>query len=81
MNKWIDVNKKMPSENETVWLLNENDKFIRIGCRVYEQNEGWFWAISNGIIYIENNKIVSECEIDDDYEITHWQKMPSLPKS
>jgi len=44
---------------------------------VYE--DGWLWAVSNGIIYAEKNNIIVECECDDDYDVTHWRKIPKLP--
>lgn len=73
--KWIPLSEKLPKENETVWLLNENSKFIILGCRVWT-GENWFYAKSNGIIYFEDGKIVSECEIDDDYDFTHFSRLP-----
>ena len=70
-----------PAENETVWLYNNLNKFIALGCRIYIPNEegGWYYAISNGGIYNEGGKIVAECEADDDYEFTHWCPLPALP--
>ena len=73
---WIRIDEKnMPAENETVWLMDEKTKFVMLGCRVWT-GDCWLWAKSNGIIYTENGKIVSECESDDDYEITHFSKLP-----
>lgn len=78
---WIDIEEtgQYPEENETVWLLNAYTGHIWLGCYVYENNEGWFWAILDGAIYSKNGKIIVEAEIDDDYEITHWHKVPDLP--
>ena len=78
--EWIKIIKgnDLPEENETVWLYCEKDKTVFLGCHVYLQNEGWFWAESNGNIYAEDGKIISECEIDD-LSVTHWCRLPNLP--
>ncbi len=76
--KWINVNEKLPEENETVWAINKEKGWVMLGCLVYE--DGWLWADSNGLIYAKNGNIVAECECDDDYDVTHWQPLPKLPK-
>ena len=75
--EWIEVSKQLPKENETVWAINKEKGWVMLASLVYE--DGWFWTVSNGIIYAENKNIVSECELDDDYDITHWQSLPELP--
>jgi hypothetical protein len=74
--KWIQVNKQLPKENETVWAMNKKERWVMLASLVYQ--DGWLWAVSNGIIYAENKNIVSECEIDDNYDVTHWQALPKL---
>jgi len=77
---WASFAQGFPDENETVWLYNRLNKFVALGCRVWTgEDGGWCWALSNGTIYGENGKIVSECEMDDDYEFTHWSRLPVLP--
>ena len=77
---WASFAQGFPDENETVWLYNRMNKFVALGCRVWTgEDGGWCWALSNGTIYGENGKIVSECEMDDDYEFTHWSRLPVLP--
>ncbi len=77
---WISFSDELPDENETVWLYNEGNKFVALGCRVWTgEDGGWLYALSNGNIYNESGKIVSECEVDDDYEFTHWSRLPALP--
>lgn len=80
---WASFTEGYPAENETVWLYNRYNKFVALGCRVWVggdgEDAGWLWALSNGIIYGENGKIVSECETDDDYSFTHWCRLPVLP--
>ncbi len=81
MKNWISVYEQLPPENQTVFLLNNKSNSIWIGCHVYIENEGWFWATSNGNnLYINANEIVAECEIDDDCEITHWHPLPKIEK-
>jgi hypothetical protein len=79
MCSFIPFTEARPEEKETVWLYNEDNNFVALGCRVWIDGEGWFWAISNGVIYAENGKIVLECEFDDNYEFTHWSRLPDLP--
>lgn len=74
---WINVKHKLPEELETVWAFNINTKFIALASLFY--SDGWMWAISNGTIYIEDQRIVSECEHDDEYVFTHWMRLPDLP--
>ena len=75
--KWIKTKDKMPNELETVWAFNENDNFISLACIVYD--DGWMWAVSNGSVYLKDKKIVSECELDDEYIFTHWMPLPEPP--
>lgn len=77
MNIWIPLTKERPSESETVWFYNKKTKFVMLGCIGYIE-DGYLFATSNGIIYSENGKIVSECEYDDDYEFTHFARLPEL---
>ena len=79
MSEWYLVKDGLPDENKTVWLYNEKNKYVALGCRVYVNNEGWFLAVSNGEIYSENGEIVTEAEIDD-YEFTHWKYVDKLPQ-
>jgi len=75
---WIDVNVVLPEDGQTVWACNDKTGFVALACLVYD--ESWLWAVSNGNIYSENGKIISECELDDDYDFTHWHPLPELPK-
>jgi hypothetical protein len=74
---WISVNDKLPNENQTVWCYSENSFNLFVGAYIYLTNEGWFWASSNGCFYIEEGKIITECEIDD-FDVTHWFPAPVL---
>lgn len=75
---WINVNDQLPQENQTVWACNSKTKYVNLMCLVYDE-DGWLWAETNGVIFSENGFIVSECELDDDYDITHWHPLPKLP--
>ena len=76
--KWNKTTNSLPKENELVWLASENLKSIHLGCRVYLQNEGWFWAVADIYPYADNGKIVADCEIAD-IDVTHWKRLPKLP--
>jgi hypothetical protein len=80
--EWKLLKDEQPAERETVWACNPETKFVALACRVWIDDgdlSGWLWAVSNGTIYQENGRIVSECEMDDDYDFTHWHPLPSLP--
>ena len=81
-SKWISVKDELPEENETVWACNISKGWVWLACIVYENDCGWLWAGSNslGCIYSEDRKIIAECEYDDEYDITHWTKLPLLPE-
>jgi hypothetical protein len=71
---WIDVNDQLPEEKETVFI-SDGKGWTSVGCLVYIENNGWFWAEHNGIIYQDGDKIVAECELDD-LEVRYWHKFP-----
>ena len=83
VDKWRSVHNadgswNLPEHLETVWLYNENTGWVALGCYC-EDSDGWYWATSNGTIYSEEGKIIAECE-GDDYVVTHWHRVPELPK-
>ena len=81
-DRWIPLSEKCPEEKETVWACNPVTRFVALACRVWIEDvdqSGWLWSVSNGTIYSENGHIVSECEMQDDYDFTHWQPLPILP--
>jgi hypothetical protein len=41
--------------------------------------DGWAWCRATGYHYGDLAK--TECEFDDDYDVTHWQPMLSPPAS
>ena len=83
-NEWKTFEEGYPDENETVWLHSRYGGIkIALGCRVFvgvvKDNASWMWALSNGAINAEGDKIVAECEINDNYAFTHWCRLPLLP--
>ena len=75
--KGISVEEQLPEELESVWISNGKG-WTALGCLVRVE-DGWHWAESNGIIYEENNKIVTECE-SDDLEVNFWHPLPTAPE-
>lgn len=75
---WISCDDRLPDHLQTVWLANNISGWIALGCLVIT-NEGWHWAESNGVIYVDEGKIVSECE-SDDLDVTHWCALPKPPR-
>lgn len=72
---WIDVDKKLPTAFQTVWLTNGKG-WVSLGCLVEDQ-EGWHWAESNGVVYQEDGEIVSECE-SEDLDVKFWHELPKV---
>jgi hypothetical protein len=77
-NEWVLCDDDMPEIDETVWITN-GCGWTALGCLV-ECEGGYCWAVTNGIIYEDDGKIVSECELDDDYDVVYWHRLPSPPK-
>jgi|SRR5690554_2070720 len=73
---WVAVTDALPKPLQTVWLINGKG-WVCLGCLV-ESDEGWHWAESNGVIYIENGEIVSECE-SEDLDVNFWHELPKPP--
>lgn len=73
---WVAVTDALPEALQTVWLTNGKG-WCCLGCLV-EYDEGWHWAESNGVIYIENGEIVSECE-SEDLDVNFWHELPKPP--
>ena len=74
--QWVAVEDELPPILETIWLSNGKG-WADLGCRV-EDNDGWYWAGQNGIIYQEKDQIVAECETDD-LDVVYWCKLPKPP--
>ena len=76
MNEWISVNDRLPEDLETVWISNGKG-WTTLGCIVFFLVD-YHWAESNGIIYEEGGKIVSECE-SEDLDVNFWHPIPNPP--
>jgi hypothetical protein len=73
---WIPVTDSLPRPLQTVLVANGKG-WASIGCLV-ESDGGWHWAESNGVIYCEDNEIVSECE-SADLDVQFWHELPKAP--
>jgi hypothetical protein len=73
---WVAVENGLPDELETVWISNDKG-WATLGCLVYAEG-GWHWAETNGVIYQEDGKIVSECK-SDDLNVKFWHRLPEPP--
>jgi len=76
VSDWVAVTDALPLPLQTVWLTNGKG-WVGLGCLI-EDAEGWHWAESNGVIYIENGEIVSECE-SEDLDVNYWHELPKPP--
>lgn len=76
-SSWVSVTDSLPDLLETVWLTTDGKRLVFLGCRV-AYDDGWHWAESNGVIYGEDGKIISECE-SEDLDVMFWRELPKLP--
>ena len=84
-SKWVACEDKLPGNLQTVWLANVKKQWVCLGCLVenddqFEGEYNYHWAEGNGVIYSEDNKIVTECK-SDDLDVTHWCPVPDLPEN
>ena len=78
VNQWISVEDRLPDSLQTVWISNGKG-WTTLGCRSEYDHEGnWCWAETNGVIYEEDGKIVSECE-EEDLDVIFWSPLPQPP--
>lgn len=77
--KWIRAEDELPDPLQTVWISN-GEGWTSLGCRTEPDADGlWCWAETNGTIYQQEGKIISECEADD-LDVRFWQIVPEPPK-
>ena len=74
---WVSVGDRLPAPLETVWISNGKG-WTTLGC-LYFTDEGLMWGATNGVIYQEQNQIVSECEADD-LDVQYWHPLPTAIK-
>jgi hypothetical protein len=83
--KWISVDDRLPdfmqdkdfSENVIGICRYNNDKtYMSVFQRIYV-NDSWAWSKISAFF---SDIREAECDFDDDYDITHWQPLPSAPK-
>jgi len=68
LNKWINVNDKLPKEGELVLVWKESD----IMPESYDPATGAYSFFSDGVWGNEEN---------DDWNVTHWMPVPEPPKT
>ena len=74
---WETVTESnLPPFQEIVWLWN--GKKIWIGGRA-DDNDGWLLGNCYGQIWQKENLWCGEIETDDDYQPTHWMRLPQSP--
>ena len=80
---WVACDERLPEHLQTVWLSNAEKQWVCLGCLVENDDQSeseynYHWAEGNGVVYVENGVIVSECE-SDDLDVTHWCALPKPP--
>lgn len=75
---WISVNERLPEliegEDYSANVLAVENGVLRVMAYCYLPGEdgGFIWGNCYG-------DIDGDCEVDDEYEPTHWMPLPELP--
>lgn len=77
-NNWKKTEEELPNENETVWITNGKG-WVALGCLVYAEG-GYLWGISNGEIYPQDGKIMTEVDLEEGLDVKFWHSVPDMPK-
>lgn len=76
MTEWIRVEDDLPPEDVPVFVVPKAwPEEITAAVLAYE--DGWHWEELNGWALTDRTSY----SFDDDYEYTHWMKMPDLPNT
>ena len=74
---WAAVrDDNMPPLDEIVWLWD--GQRIWIGGRA-DDCDGWLWGNTYGAVWRSGAKWDGDLETDDDYNPTHWMRLPEPP--
>jgi hypothetical protein len=74
---WIAVSERLPHLDVPVLAVSAHyPNKISAAMRV-DGGDGWMWAVANG--YFSTLSEVDAYEVDDDYQFSHWQPLPSPP--
>lgn len=76
---WIHVEQALPEMNVpvlAVWQGYKENRHLGIFVRCSDDNGGWTWGQCTGS---SSHDEFGDWLQDDDYQISHWQALPSLP--
>lgn len=78
-DRWVIVapGVALPRPLQTVWVSNGKG-WTTLGCLV-QGDDGFHWAETNGLIYENEDGIVSECD-SNDLDVRFWCELPKPPK-
>jgi hypothetical protein len=76
---WTLMTEAMPALDEIVWLWEEG-RGPWVGNRS-DGGEGWLWTNCRGAFWWNGKKWDGDAEADDDYQPTHWMRLPEPPNS
>lgn len=79
MDNWISVNEDTPSDGVPVFAWDGKKMFLSVYC--YVEHEGWFWGAVYSTPWENQKGWDCDCEIDDEYNVTHWIPFPEQPPS
>lgn len=85
MSKWISIRKRLPPIDRVVLVCfrsgYDGSPVYAFGAR-RDDVDGWLWGIQTGYssgIRLGKDAGWNGIEADDDYKVTHWQRLPSAP--
>ena len=78
---WKRIEDGLPPLDEVVWLYLPDVGQPVIGCREMVDNASWLWANAHGNCWYdeEAGQWRADCESGDDYQPSHWMRLPKPP--
>jgi hypothetical protein len=82
--EWVKVEDGLPPMERPVWMLLPDSDQPIIGCRT-DDGEGWVWGRCYSLVDCYWNPATrgweaENCEVDDDYQPTHWAYLINPPE-
>lgn len=78
-DKWISVEDDLPELFEYVFLCNGNSK-IGFGCLSYSSQDKRVWVVYKHISVFDKNCADPNQTENNEFKVTHFKRLPKLPK-
>jgi hypothetical protein len=78
---WVPVEHATPEEGHIVVMRTADGRMIHGAYCYIADIEAWKWCIQCGHCWVEGDHWEGDSEWDDDYDVTHWHKLPVFPEA